>query len=185
MHLKRRTAGYGSTTSFMSHPLLHKTTPRIQKDPYHLTCLDRYLLRFCSAKKSFQFSVLEVRKYMESLDKEWNAVQQFFQWPNLPGGQHKKAQGFNYLSHSIWLLAYASGTAYAIMNDKEEFYRECYEDILVETERLGTLLKDFFEPVNDLEIMYSPFEQMAKILNVEAKKPAQFGVELVRSEFLI
>lgn len=173
--MKRRSERFGSNSSAFERLL--GNSGDAMRDHYKLTCMDRFLWRFFHPNIAFFHAAEGIKRYMTALDKEWSPILKLFEWPYLPGGQHKKARGYNYITHSLWVISYAAGTAFSTDNDKEEFYRDIFENLVLKAEALGGRLQDFVKPVNTLENMFEPFDEMARIMDVVVITPPYFGVE--------
>lgn len=182
INVPRRSERYGpaSLVQPLGKSSSVKSLIELMDETSSLSCLDRFLFKFCKPcqpTKSFHHSAEGIKTYMNALDTEWSPILALFEWPKLPGGQHKKARGFNYVTHSIWILAYAAGTASSSDNDKEEFYRECFENMLLQAEMIGILLQNFVSPVNELEKLLQPLDDLTTLMDVKLMTPVYFGVE--------
>jgi hypothetical protein len=143
--------------------------PKSSQAVYSETCCFRLL----KPKASYYLEAQGVRWYRNLLQSDFNRLFNIVEWAKLPGHEHEKAKGHNYLAYQLWLYTFASiGIDDEILTTDVSIKKDLEEAALM-VEGLGKLAKLLKKPLQQIISNYDVLEHMNLLIDLRMNLPTQ------------
>jgi len=136
-----------------------------------------YYCRCLKPKAALHYEVKVLRYYRVSLQKKYHSTLRWIEWLQLPGRDHEKAKGHNYLAYQLWILTYATiNLPLEALKKLDSQTVRNLEDSLVLAESMAVTATKYIEPLSRfIDTTSSLIDEMNEMVNAQNKDPGKSG----------